>query len=660
MHKRRDFKIFLMIIMFMYLTIVGGCGGGGGGNSPSAPLRLSGLQLSSVTLSPAFSPATLQYTASVANSVDSITVTPATSANATITVNGANLTGGGITVNLNVGSNVITIVVSNSTGSTTYTVMVTRESVTPDPIPTLSNLQLSAGVLSPTFSATTLQYTANVVNSVTSVTVTPTTTATATITVNGANVASGSASGAINLNVGSNVITIVVSNSAGSTTYTATVTRESFIPTPDPIPTLSNLQLSTGTLTPVFNAATLQYTVSVANSITSVTVTPTTTSANASITINGTTVTVGSMTVNLNVGSNTITIVVSNSSGSTTYTVTATRANVAPDPIATLSNLQLSAGTLTPAFSAATLQYTASAANSVGSINVTPTTMSANASITVNGTNVPSGSASGAINLNVGSNTITIIASNSTGSTTYTVTVTRDSPSNAIYHKITQPEALIMMSQTSGYIILDVRWDYEYDEKHIRNPNNGQEAMLIPYTEVGARAATELPNKAQYIYVYCKAGVRSEIAARDLVGLGYTNVYDFGGLDDWPYPSWTVSGPPPTYWSDLADISWWSASGTNFTISTAEEFAAIAALSINGTTSFAGQTITLTSNIDLAGTDWATIDYFEGVFDGGGHSISNIRIESSGSGVGLFGTLAAGGTIKNFTLREAEIIICPA
>jgi rhodanese-related sulfurtransferase len=343
---------------------------------------------------------------------------------------------------------------------------------------------------------------------------------------------------------------------------------------------------------------------------------------------------------------------VGNSAGSTTYTVTVTRENVTPIP--TLSNLQLSVGTLAPAFNASTVQYTVSVANSVTSVTVTPTTTAANASITVNGTNVASGSVSGAINLNVGSNAITIVVGNSVGSTTYTVTITRNSQSS-VYRKIAPAEALIMMSQSSGYIILDVRTELEYKEKHIIN------AVLIPHTEVNARAPAELPNKNQFIYVYCKAGVRSEMAARDLVELGYTNVYDIGGLDDWPYSTWTVSGPPPTYWSDLADIqSWWNNALTNFTISTPEQFAAIANLSIYGITTFSGKTITLTSDIDLAGIDWATVSLFEGVFDGGGHTISNMRIESSGEVIGLFGTLGAGGTIKNLTLKDMEIIICPA
>jgi hypothetical protein len=94
--------------------------------------------------------------------------------------------------------------------------------------PYLSNLTLSAGAISPGFSASTTSYTLSVQNSTTSTTVTPTVSDTGggTVKVNGVSVASGSPSGAITLNVGNNTITTVVTSAVGSTqTYTVTVTR---------------------------------------------------------------------------------------------------------------------------------------------------------------------------------------------------------------------------------------------------------------------------------------------------------------------------------------------------------------------------------------------------------------------------------------------------
>ena len=99
----------------------------------------------------------------------------------------------------------------------------------------------------------------------------------------------------------------------------------------------------------------------------------------------------------------------------------------------------------------------------------------------------------------------------------------------AVYMNITAEEAKQMMDTEEGYIILDVRTQEEYEESHIPG------AILIPNTEIEARAESELPDKDQLILVYCRSGRRSKLAAEILVELGYTNVYEFGGIIDWPY-----------------------------------------------------------------------------------------------------------------------------
>ena len=102
---------------------------------------------------------------------------------------------------------------------------------------TLSGLVLSDRTgdveLTPAFDPATRSYTAMVANSVTSVTVTATVTEpSATVTVNSVAVASGSASGEIGLEVGDNIITVIVTAGDGSTTsnYTVTVTRATVVP----------------------------------------------------------------------------------------------------------------------------------------------------------------------------------------------------------------------------------------------------------------------------------------------------------------------------------------------------------------------------------------------------------------------------------------------
>ena len=106
------------------------------------------------------------------------------------------------------------------------------------------------------------------------------------------------------------------------------------------------------------------------------------------------------------------------------------------------------------------------------------------------------------------------------------------SPANAEgYQKITPQQAKARMAEP-GVIVLDVRMQQEYDAGHIAN------AVLLPLPliEAGdAAVAKALPDKDAEILVYCRSGRRSAIAANALINMGYTNVFDFGGINDWPY-----------------------------------------------------------------------------------------------------------------------------
>jgi len=95
----------------------------------------------------------------------------------------------------------------------------------------------------------------------------------------------------------------------------------------------------------------------------------------------------------------------------------------------------------------------------------------------------------------------------------------------AIVIRISANEAMDMM--TDDAIILDVRNPDEFAQGHIPN------AILLPSSEVQRDAESILPDKNQVILVYCRSGVRSAAAAQELVALGYTAVYDFGGILDW-------------------------------------------------------------------------------------------------------------------------------
>lgn len=97
------------------------------------------------------------------------------------------------------------------------------------------------------------------------------------------------------------------------------------------------------------------------------------------------------------------------------------------------------------------------------------------------------------------------------------------------YKQISAKEAKEIMDSGEEYILLDVRSEEEFAEKHIPG------AVLIPHTEIADRAEEELPDKEKKILVYCRSGNRSKIAAQILADLGYTGVFEFGGINSWPY-----------------------------------------------------------------------------------------------------------------------------
>ena len=95
------------------------------------------------------------------------------------------------------------------------------------------------------------------------------------------------------------------------------------------------------------------------------------------------------------------------------------------------------------------------------------------------------------------------------------------------YRQITMDEAVNMMAQETGYIILDVRRPDEYAAGHIPN------AINVPNESIGTSEIPELPDKNQLIMVYCRSGRRSKEASEKMVKLGYTNIVEFGGILDW-------------------------------------------------------------------------------------------------------------------------------
>lgn len=98
------------------------------------------------------------------------------------------------------------------------------------------------------------------------------------------------------------------------------------------------------------------------------------------------------------------------------------------------------------------------------------------------------------------------------------------------YTQISYEEAKKMIDERDDIIILDVRTQEEFEGGYIKG------AILFPSQEVNEEtAAQKLPDKDQTILIYCSSGGRSKKVAQQLADMGYTNIYEFGGINSWPY-----------------------------------------------------------------------------------------------------------------------------
>ena len=103
------------------------------------------------------------------------------------------------------------------------------------------------------------------------------------------------------------------------------------------------------------------------------------------------------------------------------------------------------------------------------------------------------------------------------------------SAENAGYHRISQKEARQMMEKNS-VIVVDVREPEEYAQGRIPG------AKLLTLDRIDAKSAAEvIPKKETQALVYCRSGHRSKMAAAMLAKLGYTQIYEMGGILSWPY-----------------------------------------------------------------------------------------------------------------------------
>jgi rhodanese-related sulfurtransferase len=102
-------------------------------------------------------------------------------------------------------------------------------------------------------------------------------------------------------------------------------------------------------------------------------------------------------------------------------------------------------------------------------------------------------------------------------------------PGPAEYHKLLPEEAKTRIDSGDPVVIVDVRTAAEFAESRIPG------AINVPNAEILDQMPEALPDKDAELLIYCRSGRRSSDAAHKLVAMGYTRVYDFGGIIDWPY-----------------------------------------------------------------------------------------------------------------------------
>lgn len=189
------------------------------------------------------------------------------------------------------------------------------------------------------------------------------------------------------------------------------------------------------------------------------------------------------------------------------------------------------------------------------------------------------------------------------------------------FRQISQDEAKEMMRRDDGHVVVDVRRQDEYDAGHIPG------AILIPNESIGSERPALLPDLDQIILIYCRSGNRSKQAAKKLFEMGYTNLYEFGGINTWTGEIVTDAPAAPEIWPAAAmpvslryERRWVYSGDAEITEADTirEIVAAVRALQILGTTNAAtdDQTDILTftfadgavTRLEFEGQAWVTED----------------------------------------------------
>lgn len=389
-----------------------------------ANANLNALLLSAGGLTPAFQPATTDYTAKTGFSTPTTTVTATLSdTSSTLTVNGQAADSGQATapIQLNTGSTKIAIAVRSQNGQTkTYTVDVVRAGTSD-----LSQLNVQGHSVSPGFDpSNTGTYNAAVPFGEGSANIVATAAdSSATITINGQSATSGQKF-PVSLSPGVNSYSIVVTGpSVAPKTYSLNITRAPASSNAK----LSGLSVDEGQLQPGFSPNTFGYVVTVGSGTGSVHVTATTDDSASSLNINNQGASSGQqVTVGLNGGAPSTTVipivVTAQNGAAQSYTITVNKAA----PASGNANLQsLAVPPASISFNPSTTSYNTSVSNSVGSVNVIAVVADGGSTMTINGQTIQSPSNFN-VPLDVGNNTITVQVKAAAGNTRdYVVNVTR-------------------------------------------------------------------------------------------------------------------------------------------------------------------------------------------------------------------------------------------
>lgn len=327
----------------------------------------------------------------------------------------------GNTVKLTSGDNAVTITVTRNNTTKEYILIITKKGQ-----PVLKSLVPSTGKLSPTFNSDIYDYTINVPTTLTSIAFTPTSIDSgSTIKVNGTVVKSGKKSQEIKLKEGSNDVAVVVTTKENETaTYNIEVIRaEEFRSS-----ALKSLKLSKGTLNPSFNKGIYDYTATVDNSATSITVTPVAEDANATITVNGKKLPSGAVSpyINLDEGGNVINVKVTDTDGdSSTYSINVTR-RYGKDNV-NLSSLSVTDGTMSPKFDPETYLYSVKVDRNIEKVRIKFNSKNDKATVKIADKTYTNGQESDYINLDIGANLVIVevVAEDKKTTTTYKLSIIR-------------------------------------------------------------------------------------------------------------------------------------------------------------------------------------------------------------------------------------------